>query len=179
MLLNSIFKHDHNQNTMTFAFVLEKRLANHNRSYLHIEDLKLPQQQQQKKIMFFQPNFFLISIFLLQDKIEEMQRILKRYFEDKFQTADFQTHTCTDECPQRTWCYWWQTHRGSPLLSSCTDPSWRCTPPDLQCPRCPGDMSPRQSPPASCRSPADKSTPNSSLLSSVRTFLGYFLLSSQ
>ncbi len=46
MLLNSIFKHVHNQNTMTFAFVLEKRLANHNRSYLHIEDLKLPQQQQ-------------------------------------------------------------------------------------------------------------------------------------
>lgn len=52
-----------------------------------------------------------------------------------------------------TWYCWWQTHRGNPLLSSCTGPSWHCTPPDLQCPECPTDKSLHRSPPVFCTSP--------------------------
>lgn len=61
--------------------------------------------------------------------------------------------TCRGERPRRTWCCWGRTHRGSPLLSSCTGPSWRCTPPDPQCPGCPADKSLHRSPPAFCTSP--------------------------
>lgn len=64
--------------------------------------------------------------------------------------------TCTDECPQTTLCCWWRTHRGSPLLSAYTGPSWRCTPPDLQCRGCPAGRSRRQSQLVSCRSPTKR-----------------------
>ncbi len=64
--------------------------------------------------------------------------------------------TCIDVRPQRTWRCWWQTHTESPLLSSYTDLSWHCTPPDLQCPGCPANTSLRQSQPAFCKNPAWK-----------------------